>query len=512
MINLLKNRFPWDKFISAMKHEGFMQINSLKSPQSIGNKGYSMLVGVSIQSGAIRDPSHLHLPPYLIFRPHTENQLRSIVVNSQSFQIPITFSSGKTGLSGGYANFAIVVDLEDLHSFPESISLDIEQQSIVAEQSVLVSDLIKKVLHASNRNLIFPIQPASALKLPVRVGGMIASNASGVISGKLGAVKDWIRQMRVMTPKGKIRIIGKKDPLFNKIVGGNGYYGIILSATFQLYEPPEHLKQAILFGEDIDSAFNGLQVILDQKLFLHVSEFVMSPMVLTEKFNSLAQSTRYIERVKWAALLQGAPEKLTRFIEIMKENTTLGNVTLNEQQFDIYLDERAKMALLSFSGAEEEDYLKVPGCEDILAEPKYLPQIIRDMNIIFEKHGFKKIMYGYGHINFRKGKGLLLHARLPVPVSFFYDREKKKKMELIGRTIYKLIDHLKTEYNIRQKAEHSPGPFQIWLNTENREILSSAIEKNEAFANPHLILFNEVSKKYDNIQDIFINLMIRYLD
>jgi FAD/FMN-containing dehydrogenase len=318
--------------------------------------------------------------------------------------------------------------------------------------------------------------------------------------------------MRVILPNGKIRIINENDPLFDKLVGGNGYYGVILSAKFRLYEPPENLDQAILFGETIDNAFQGLQSVLDQKLFLQVREFVMSPKILTEKFNSLADSTDHIKKVKWAALLKGAPEKLTRFVEIMQKSTKLEVLNLDEEQFDTFLDERAKMALLSFSGDETEDYLKVPGCEDILAKPKFLPQIIRAMNSIFQKYGFKKIMYGYGHINFRKGRGLLLHARLPVPVSFFYDAEKDQKMELIAKTLYELINHLKTEYNIQQKAEHSPGPLAIWLDSEYRKNLSKAIDQDEAFINPHLILFNEVSREHKELQDIYIHLMKLYLD
>jgi FAD/FMN-containing dehydrogenase len=238
----------------------------------------------------------------------------------------------------------------------------------------------------------------------------------------------------------------------------------------------------------------------------------MSPKVLTEKFNSLAESTEEIKDVRWATLLQGGPKKLSQFINIMKQNTILGTLTLNEHEFETFLDERAKMALLSFSGAEAEDYLKVPGCEDILAKPKYLPEIIRAMNFIFSKHEFKEIMYGYGHINFRKGQGLLLHARLPVPVSFFYDSDKQNKMEEIARTLYELTSHLKNKYSIRQKAEHSPGPFAVWLDSEYRNELASSIEENEAFFNPHLMIFNEVSKKYDNLKDIYIKLMTLYLD
>ncbi|MFO8017024.1 MAG: FAD-binding oxidoreductase [Promethearchaeia archaeon] len=508
----MKSRFKWKEFISVMKSKGFREFSSLSASQQPKNKGNILLIGEKLHGGAIRDPSHLHISPYILFRPLTEDQLKEIVVHSQALKIPLTFCSGKTGLSGGYVNFGIVVDLEDLHSFPEPFTINVEKKELIAEQSALISDLIKGVLYQSEKTLIFPIQPASALTLPVRVGGMIASNASGVTSGKLGAVKEWIKQMRVMTPKGKIIEISQDDPLFHKIVGGNGYYGIILSAVFQLYKPPERLTQAVLFGENINSAFSGLQSILDNQLSLQVSEFVMSPNILTEKFNALAKSSDLVQKVKWSALIQGKDEKVNEFIRLMEERTELGTVRLNEAQFKVYLDERAKMALLSFSGKETKDYLKVPGCEDILAKPKDLPQIIRSMNLIFQKHGFKPIMYGYGHINFRKGEGLLLHARLPVPVRYFYKESKEKHMELIAKTLYELIHHLKSEYHIKQKAEHSPGPFEIWLEPLSRESLSKAIKIGEAFVNPHLIFFNEISKKYKNLKDIYVHLMKLYLN
>jgi len=101
------------------------------------------------------------------------------------------------------------------------------------------------------------------------------------------------------------------------------------------------------------------------------------------------------------------------------------------------------------------------------------------------------VIFGYGHINFRKGQGLLLHIRLPVPIEHFY-RENKELMKNVGETIHSVIRLLKSKYKIRFKAEHSPGPFHIWLDTDYRKNLRKDIEDGKAFFNPHLEIFDRV--------------------
>ncbi|MEJ2294895.1 MAG: hypothetical protein P8Y23_09000, partial [Candidatus Lokiarchaeota archaeon] len=146
VVKNLKKDFPWEEFISTMLSQGFQVFHSLTVVnRSQLSSGKIMLVGNHIGSGPIRDPSFLSLEPYIIFRPVNEDQLKKIVIESQNFKIPITFASGKTGLSGGFANFGILVDLENMHTDLEPILLDIPHNKVYAEQSVLISDLIKIV-------------------------------------------------------------------------------------------------------------------------------------------------------------------------------------------------------------------------------------------------------------------------------------------------------------------------------------------------------------------------------
>jgi FAD/FMN-containing dehydrogenase len=513
LIKELQDKIPWKDFIATMEDLGFVQFSKI-DPARISTEdsyrelifsGNIMIVNSLVQSSGIKDTSLLSLTPYLIFRPISEEQLKKIVIQSQKFQIPITFASGKTGLSGGFANYGIIVDLVDLHSYKTPYEFSRDNTRILVEQGMLVSDLIKIVPLTTNQEYIFPIQPASALKLPVRIGGVISSNASGVTSGKLGAAKDWVEEVRFMKPSGEIVEINSEHSLFDGILGGNGYFGIVLGAKFRLYKPTQNFKRAILFGYNLDEAFLGLQAVLDAHIFPLVSEFVSSHMKLPGKFNELSKSKVTDENMKWAAIIKGSPLEIDKFIEIMQENVNCQSKTLDEAQFQDYLQERSAFALLVQTSDDSKDYIAFPGFEDILSQPKFLPEVIKTINSIFENKGFHKVVFGYGHINFRKGRGLLLHARLPVPLEFLYNKNKLNQ-KLICETVYDVIIALKSEFNIEHKAEHSPGPFRIWLDSDFRLTLQEDIINHKAFYNPNLNIVEEVLYRILNLahtEDIF---------
>ena len=93
-----------------------------------------------------------------------------------------------------------------------------------------------------------------------------------------------------------------------------------------------------------------------------------------------------------------------------------------------------------------------------------------------------------------------------------------------------VILNLKAKFNIKHKAEHSPGPFKIWLDSEFRRFLRKKVNEGEAFNNPHLMIFDELfirnlaipieelmdKDKEENLttrlkKDLFVTAMISYL-
>ena len=529
LVTYLQQLLPWESFLKSMKKFGFLTLANAtefieeENTENKNKHGFGMIINNLIHSGPLRDPSMLYLEPYMIFRPFTEDQLTIIIQNSRNYKIPISFCSGKTGLSGSYSNYGILVDLVNLHSLKNPITLKIENEMVIVEQGVQVSDLIKEIPYKTNNEFIFPIQPSSAYKLPVRVGGIISTDASGITSGKLGSTKDWIKEIRIMDPEGIITEITPLDPLYSKIVGGNGFYGIVLTATIKLYRPDQNLRRAIIYGTETNQAFQSLQKILDKKIFPLISEFVASLEFLPGKFKELSNHSLSSQFIRWGILIKGENESVQQFIDIMQKHSDCSTMNLTEAEFQTYLKERTKFGLL-IQTEDNEEYLGFPGFEDILSEPKYLPEIIRTINNILKEHGFHPLIFNYGHINFRRGKGLLLHIRLPVPIKFFY-KENTEKSKIICETIYEVINTLNLQFNIRYKAEHSGGPFKIWLDPNTRNQLRKDVEKGLAFINPHLIIFDHLIREKYNIssekelkvlkdklkKDLFISAMTLYL-
>jgi FAD/FMN-containing dehydrogenase len=530
LISYLQKSLPWESFLNSMKEFGFFVITNTaelieeKDAENKNKHGFGMIISNLIHSGPLRDASLLYLLPYVIFRPFTEEQLKIIVKQARDYKIPISFCSGKTGLSGAYANYAILVDLINLHSLKNPITLNVESETVTVEQGVQVSDLIKQVPYNTNDEFIFPIQPSSAYKLPVRIGGIISTDASGITSGKLGSTKDWIKNIRIMDPEGHIEEITPLYPLYSKIVGGNGFYGVVLTATIKLYRPDKNLRSAIIYGTEINQAFQSLQKILDKKIFPLISEFVASLEFLPGKFKELSNHSISSQFIRWGTLIKGENETVQQFIDIMQKNSESSFINLTEEEFQTYLKERTKFGLL-IQTEDNEEYLGFPGFEDILSEPKYLPEIIQKINDILKEYSFHPLIFTYGHINFRRGKGLLLHVRLPVPIKYFY-RENTEKSKIICETVYEVINTLNLQFNIRYKAEHSGGPFKIWLDPKVRTQLRKDIEQGSAFLNPHLMMIDHlIREKYkissekelnilkDSIKkDLFISAMTLYLN
>ncbi len=454
-----------------------------------------MFIDNMIQGGAIRDASYLHLLPHIVFQPKTETQLHEIVMTSQKYKIPMTFASGKTGLSGAFANYAIIVDLSSLHSLSAPFRINFEEARLLTEQGVLVSDLIKWVSWASKGEYIFPVQPSSALKLPVRVGGIIATDASGLTSGKLGSTKDWVEYMRIMKPNGEIVQVTKSDSIFHEIIGGEGQHGIVLTASFKLCKAPKNATNVVLYGSNIEKAFEGLHEVQKLKVFPLISEFIVSPFNLTEKFKVYFQNPdkNEHERVEWMVLLKGTSNLMDQFIEIMKNHINLKLSQLNDLEFSNLLKERASISLNSYTEDPKAKILKIPGFEDILLAPKDVPRVVNFLNTKFKQKGFERVILGYGHLNFQRGQGALLHFRLPVPIHYFLEN-KESYFRFLAEVFHDIIISLKEKYHVKVKAEHGTGPFKIWVDLGYRETLRKKIEEGNAFHNPHLKIFDKLTE------------------
>ena len=135
-----------EKFIEDLENQGFTRFSnlSLEKFRNISQSGFGIILKRDnpIFAGSIQDCSFLHFSPEILLKPLTRGQIQHIVIASRENKIPITFAAGKTGLSGGFANPYVVVDLECLKSLEKGYFLNTTENWVIVDQKLLVSALI----------------------------------------------------------------------------------------------------------------------------------------------------------------------------------------------------------------------------------------------------------------------------------------------------------------------------------------------------------------------------------
>ncbi|MHA1776198.1 MAG: hypothetical protein DRO88_07895 [Promethearchaeia archaeon] len=511
-------------FIQKLVEKGFRKQHSPTNtnimPISSKDRGWELIVDNILFSFTMRDCSFLHLNPKIIAQPRTTTQLQIIVKNAHELQIPLTFASGKTGLSGGFANPFMLVDLEYLSTLAKPYTFDEKNAMILADQSVLISELIRVVQIRMNNKYIFPCQPSSAFKLPVRLGGLISTNASGITSGKLGPIENWVERMLVILPTGEIRElkrnteIGNHEPakqsqsqsqfnLFDQIIGGMGLYGVVLNAQIQLapIPNPKEMKYYALFGSDFSFIFDALQQIQNKQIFPLNCEFVSATTSIPGLFQNLSPS----ETVRWIILIKDTHVVTDEFLNTVKNYGKCGIQSLSSSEYQLYLEERTGLAIQTKSTDPEQEFLRFPGFEDLLMAPEKLKAVFDEINYQFKQFRFPPLIVAYGHLNFRRGQGSLLHIRIPVNVSKLAN-DPLKIYHQIARIIAKMNFLLEQKYQIRPKAEHSTGMFTFWHARQNLPYFLSLLQEGKMVYSPHLFLFLQLCSQMGiNRNDPFPN-------
>ena len=158
-----------------------------------------------------------------LFFPKKESEVVTIINKMSEENIPITLSGGRTGIVGSAVPFGgsvistdKMIDVlglgydEDIGKYfvrmQPGITLkdldDFIRYKEFTDEHNLDSDnnIVQKFKQASD-NYLFPVDPT---EMTAAVGGSIAANASGARSFKYGAMRPWVRRLRVVLDSGEV--------------------------------------------------------------------------------------------------------------------------------------------------------------------------------------------------------------------------------------------------------------------------------------------------------------------
>ncbi len=294
---------------------------------------------------AARDGSQIGLLPLCRVYPASPKEAAAIVKLTRQQHLPLTVAGGRTGLSGGCLGFqAVRLETQEMNHF------EIKDTTLKAQAGASLPELIRA---CEKEDLVFPFQPASAtrredsydylgVKLgPVSLGGALSTNASGLVGCKLGAALDWVLELTVLRPNGATETITER---FERFVGTEGRYGIILEARIKLLRHPPDPPSVLVSGRG-PLSFTAAAVALGE---CGVLPLVAEGLVQTEHPPDLPglvnrifpEPEKFLENFghlfgpwSWLVLLQGTGEELTACKEALgrcKESLTLKRLTSEE--------------------------------------------------------------------------------------------------------------------------------------------------------------------------------------
>jgi len=153
------------------------------------------------------DASVLTVTPEMVAYPRTTNDIRKIArfswqLAEKGHVLPLTSRGGGSDETGGAIGKGVIVNMT---AYMNTIfELDLRQKLIRLQPGVTFKALNDAL---ALQGLHVPSAPASAAYSTI--GGAIANNASGMLSGKYGATDAWVHQLEIVLSNGDVLQTGR---------------------------------------------------------------------------------------------------------------------------------------------------------------------------------------------------------------------------------------------------------------------------------------------------------------
>jgi len=157
--------------------------------------------------------------------------------------VPVTPFAGGTGLEGAATPTARGISL-DLSRLDRVIEVRPDDLQVDVGAGVIGDDLNDRL---ARYGLFFPPLPSSGEA--ATIGGMIATDASGMKTVKYGEVADWVLGVEAVLADGRVLELGGRAAktssgynLLDLLVGSEGTLGVVTRATLEVAGRPEQIR------------------------------------------------------------------------------------------------------------------------------------------------------------------------------------------------------------------------------------------------------------------------------
>ncbi len=389
---------------------------------------------------------HFEPNPSAVVFPKSTEQVQAVVQLANQYDMAITPSGGRTGLSAGAvaSNGEIVVSLDKMNKIGKFYPAD----RMVEVQAGVITEQLQNF--AEEQGLYYPVDFASAGSS--QIGGNIGTNAGGIKVIRYGMTRQWILGMTVVTGKGDILHLNKgmmKNAtgydLRHLFIGAEGTLGIVTEVQIKLDRQPQNPTVMVFGVEEFDHIMQILSTFqndIDLMAFEFFDSVAMDKVMdsghVQEPFET---RTPYYALLEFEAPYEQVMDKaMATFERCMEEGCIVDGV-------------------MSQSIAQAEELWKLreyiseiisvftPYKNDVSVLISHVPSFIHDIETIVNKNYPDFEICWFGHI----GDGNL-HLNILKPENLTKD-EFFAKCQVVNKYVFETVQ----KYNGSVSAEHGVG-------------------------------------------------------
>jgi glycolate oxidase len=231
------------------------------------------------------DYEHDEMPIYGTARPDAVvrvmdvDTVRRVMGWAYEENIPVIPRGAGTGLCGACVPVGggIVLALDGMNRILE---IDKENLTATCQCGVLLMELAAAV---EEQGLFYPPDPGEKT---ATIGGNISTNAGGMRAVKYGVTRDYVRELKVVLPDGRLITLGGKTAknssgysLLQLMIGAEGTLGVVVEATVRLIPLPRFFRSLLVPFPDNRLCMEAMTRLLAQRILPTAVEFMQGEVI-----------------------------------------------------------------------------------------------------------------------------------------------------------------------------------------------------------------------------------------
>ena len=343
------------------------------------------------------DASIHHRTPDLVVRPVNAEEVSEIVKLANRTSTPIVPRGAGTAMCGHTVPLkgGIILDLTAMNKIKE---LKIEDLYCRVEPGVIYDHLNDEL---GKRGFWFPTTPGSAEACTI--GGMVATNASGMRAIKYGATRDYVLGLEVVLPTGEIIHTGTRTlknssgyQLDRLMVGSEGTLGVITEVTLRFAVKPKASAMTIAAFHSLVDAGRCVSNIIAKPLLPSAIELMDSVTIraVNKCMNVGLPDCEAICMIE----VDGHPAAVEDEMKVVEEIARKSGAFSTEASTDkkkIKEWTQARKAIMPSLSRYGDEFVSVALADDMSVPVSKIPEAVEAFQKIAEANGV--IVGTYGH-------------------------------------------------------------------------------------------------------------------